>query len=289
MSESVSLSLHEWACLRAELIWVYDQPVQPESRRREVRRASEYAVWYLREGKAVIRSGRKVTLLEPGMWYTAPTGPARQEFSDDARILSIQFRYEWPSGSRALTIRPGGLVFPGAGELLRQAQQLSRLVRRHFSLGANYRLQTRQTMEGPVFLRFHATFTAWLATWVQACLQHGAGWSRLRSGDDRALRAVRILNAAPLDQPFPREMLNRETDLSEVHLNRIFLAEFGMSTRRYWDRRRLEFAKNYLETSAMPVKEMAYRLGFRSDAHFAVWFRRFTKKRPGEWRSDSVR
>jgi len=71
-----------------------------------------------------------------------------------------------------------------------------------------------------------------------------------------------------------------------MRLNQLFFAEFGMTSRKYWDRRRLEFAKQCLETSPMPVKELSYRLGFRSDSHFVVWFRRLTGSRPGEYRKN---
>jgi AraC-like DNA-binding protein len=34
----------------------------------------------------------------------------------------------------------------------------------------------------------------------------------------------------------------------------------------------------------MPIKEIAFRLNFRSDSHFVIWFRRLTASRPGEYR-----
>jgi len=111
--------------------------------------------------------------------------------------------------------------------------------------------------------------------------------ARLVFINDRPLRAARCLNASPLDQGFPRLPLLAETGLSEIHLNRLFLNEFGLSPRKYWDKRRLEFAKNCLGTSLIPVKEISCLLGFLSDAHFAVWFRRLTGQRPGECRTFS--
>jgi AraC-like DNA-binding protein len=32
------------------------------------------------------------------------------------------------------------------------------------------------------------------------------------------------------------------------------------------------------------MKEISYRLNFRSDSHFVIWFRRLSGSRPGEYR-----
>ena len=34
----------------------------------------------------------------------------------------------------------------------------------------------------------------------------------------------------------------------------------------------------------MPMKEISFRLNFRSDSHFVIWFRRLTGSRPGDYR-----
>ncbi len=65
-----------------------------------------------------------------------------------------------------------------------------------------------------------------------------------------------------------------------MRLNQLFLAEFGVTTLKYWDRRRLEMARQCLETSRLAMKEIACLLGFRSDSHFVVWFRRHAGQRP---------
>src|SRR5690606_15618768 len=101
---------------------------------------------------------------------------------------------------------------------------------------------------------------------------------------DRLLRVLRRLNNAPLRDGMPHEAVCKESGLSEAHLNRMFLAEYGMTLRKCWDQRRLRAAKGHLETSSMPVKEVAYTLGFRSDSHFMMWFKQHTGKRPKEYR-----
>ncbi len=286
MQENVQLPLHEWACLRTELVWIYDHAVRPESRRQTSDRPTGNWAWYLRKGRATVSTASRTYEIKPGMWLFLPDGKACHSFSGDAHLLSIRFLYQWPSGENVVK-NSDGLLFKGKEfpQLEARAVRLHRLIRRHLAGAANYRLQIQHPTDGRIFLRFQAAFMEWVETWLDINIRAGSGLARLRSGDDRPLRAARCLNAAVLDQGYPRSQLLSETGLSEVHLNRIFLNEFNLSPRKYWDRRRLEFAKTCLETSLMPVKEISYQLGFRSDAHFAVWFRRLTRRRPGEFRA----
>lgn len=281
-----AISLHDWACLRSELVWIYDHAVAETSRHMLARRASSNYAWYLRRGSCTISTGSTRHLLKPGMWLFLPQGEARQEFSSDAAILSVCFRYQWPSGENAVS-NPAGLLFPGSEfpALEQRAVRLERLVRRHLSAGTSYKLQSHQAITGPLFLRFQALFMNWLELWLQINLSHGIGVTNLRTQDDRLTRTARCLNEAPLDRPYPRAQLIRETKLSEVHLNRLFLNAFGITPRKYWDRRKLEYARDCLDTTDMPVKEVSFRLGFLSDAHFAVWFRRHETKTPSEYRA----
>ena len=183
-----------------------------------------------------------------------------------------------------------GVLFSGSEypELKRCAARLARLVRGQFPDSASYKLQFDQPLDGRIFHRIQAGFQAWLENWLDACFRQGLGWNRLRSSADRLLQAARVLNAPPLDQSFPRIALLERCHLSEVHLTRLFSGAFGLTPRKYWDRRRMEFARTCLETSLMPVEEIAWRCGFCSDAHFAVWFRRLTRRRPGQFRVHGI-
>ncbi len=119
-------------------------------------------------------------------------------------------------------------------------------------------------------------------------VRHGFRVAGHKPGDDRLLNAVRCLNGVPLDRPLPSEWLRNETRLGEAHLNRLFLQVHNVTLRKYWERRKLESAKVKLESTCMPIMEIAYRLAFRSDSHFVIWFRRHTGQRPGEYRRKSA-
>ena len=277
--------MREWAFIHSELEWIYDHEVPAAYRERKVNKErGGYWAWYIREGRVsvVTASGGRYEA-GPGMWLLVPTEQMTQSFSRDARILSLHFLCQWPSGENILS-GSGGLVFAGKDHpaLERKAARLERMVRksipeadtRYYSCFSDYEQ----------FLSLHALFQQWLLLWFGIQKRAGADVSRLLTSDDRVLRAMRCLNMAPMREGFPREVLRKESGLGDAHLNRMFLAEYGMTLRKCWERRRLKVAKGHLETSLMPVKEVAYTLGFRSDSHFMMWFKQHTGKRPKEYR-----
>lgn len=277
--------MREWAYLHSELQWVYDHEVPVHYRERSVDKATGgYWAWYIRRGRAwvVAASGRKYEA-GPGMWLLVPTERLTQHFSDDARILSLHFLCQWPSGENILS-GSGGLVFRGAEHpaFERKAAQLERMVRRRIP-DADTRYYSRFSDYGQ-FLSLHILFQQWLAMWFGIQKAGGADLSRLHGNDDRLLRAMRCLNRAPLRDGLPHAALRIESGLSEAHLNRMFLAEYDMTVRKCWEQRRLKAARTHLETSLMPIKEVAYTLGFRSDSHFMMWFKQHTGRRPKEYR-----
>jgi len=142
-----------------------------------------------------------------------------------------------------------------------------------------------QTVSADHFLDMQGLFHQWLAQLVAACSAAGIGQTRLRTRDDRLWKALRRLNECPLDEEFPGGRLRTESGLSQVHLDRLFVREFGTTTGKYWERRRLDFAQQCLQTSGLPVKEISWRLGFTSDSYFIAWFRRLTGESPGRFRS----
>ena len=286
-STAAQLPLHEWSSLRTELIWIYDHAVHPRNRRGKGNVQPGYRAWLIRRGTLSLRTGRRVATAEPGMWVLPPHADSEQHFSPDAAILSVNFLCQWPSGENLLGIREPILAAGNKYPALEQnARKLHRLLRRQFPGDESEEptLYARQSSEYASYLRFQGLFIDWLAAWFQLCTENGARLTRLASGDTRPFQAARCLNQAPLDRTFPADWLQHETGLGLMRLNQLFFREFGLTTRKYWDRRRLDFAKQCLETSPMPMKEISYRLNFRSDSHFVIWFRRLTNFRPGDYR-----
>lgn len=277
--------MREWAYLHSELEWVYDHEVAEIYRDKVVnKQTGGYWAWYIRKGRAwVITAAGKRYEAGPGMWLFVPTEQLSQHFSEDARIMSLHFQCHWPSGENILAGN-GGLVFDGKDHpaLERRASQLERMVRKEFPEADRFYYGCFSNYEQ--FLAFHVLFQQWLLIWFKVQKENGADVSRLLTKDDRLLRALRCLNRAPLREGLPHEALREESGLGEAQLNRMFMAEYGMTVRKCWERRRLKMARSHLETSLTPIKEIAFTLGFRSDSHFMMWFKQHTGKRPKEYR-----
>lgn len=224
----------------------------------------------------------------PGTWLLLPSQKYLQTLKPKTHLLSAYFLCQWPSGENFFSNKDGLLIQGRAHpELESKATQLDRIVRKWIP-GADTSF-ARMFSNFDSFLSFQALFLQWLSVWVKVCTALGAVQNRIATGDDRLLKAVRCLNNAELDSGFPLSKLQNESGLGEPHLNRLFLKAYGLSLRKYWEQRKLEFSKKCLGTSNILVKEVAYRLGFRSDSHFVVWFRHLSGLSPSEYREYHAR
>jgi len=281
------LSLHEWSCLRTELVWIYDRPPREQARHATFDHREGNWAWYLRRGSVTLTSPTGTLTARAGQWLFPPAEISRQDFSDDAQLLSVKFVCQWPSGEN-LFAAPQGLVVEGRKHprLAQTARRLERLVTKHFPV--SHHTYAKQPADWPLFLRFQRAFFEWLDAWFELRLATGSIPAR-QAGDKRIRLAARMLDEAPLGQSFPKAALLAAAGVSAVQFNRLFRKQFNFTPLQYWERRRLESARLFLETSDLPLKELANRLGFRRDSHFTVWFKRHTRTSPGRYREQNSR
>jgi AraC-like DNA-binding protein len=231
--------------------------------------------------------GRRKWSAGAGQWLVSPHGSTVQSFSPDARILSIHFRCEWPTGEN-LFEENDALIFNAEDFpiLERSGSRLERLVNRHFP-GVRVEYLQQET-NYPVFLKVQQRFLQWLIDFFEVMTEQKRTLSRGGSGDERLWRAAEYLHTAPLDGPFPSDQLQRETSLGRAQLDRLFWKEFGTTTREYWDKLRQESAIASLESSSMSIKEIAYHLGFKQPSHFTKWFSRRVGITPQQCRANAA-
>jgi AraC family transcriptional regulator len=96
-----------------------------------------------------------------------------------------------------------------------------------------------------------------------------------------------------LVRDFIAENLTRDLTLAELaslvgltrfHFARIFKATFGLSTRQYLSRQRIERASTLLATTNMPMSAIVTAVGFGGVARFATIFRHYTGCTPSQFR-----
>tara|TARA_R100000027_G_scaffold18279_2_gene13128 strand:- start:4082 stop:5023 length:942 start_codon:yes stop_codon:yes gene_type:complete len=286
----MNLSLHDHACLHNELIWAYDH--EPDPLQMDVNRTpgSGSWAWFLRSGKLKYTHKNRTTVVNPNHWILLPEGESRHTFSPDAHLLSIHFRSQWPNGENFFRLEePAVLHRSSHPKLLENAGILVDFLQQKFPESQSHRSFHREESNYPDFLQVQIYFYAWLKEWIAIMIESAASSTYFRSNDERLLAACRILNESPLQQGLPTSDLKRISNLSHVHLNRLFLQELGISLSKYWEKRRLQKACDLLQVSEIPVKELAYSIGFRSDSLFVNWFRRRKGVSPGRFRAQMIR
>jgi AraC family transcriptional regulator len=88
----------------------------------------------------------------------------------------------------------------------------------------------------------------------------------------------------PLDQPLGLADLAALVQLSPPHFLRMFKHATGLAPHQYVLTQRIERAKGLLRTSMLAIGEIAFHLGFQTQSHFTMHFRRLTGLTPTAYR-----
>lgn len=279
-----TLTFEDWSFLHARLLWCYEGEVDAPNRRLFSQR-NQLSAWWIQSGSVTVKRGRDTWIARTGEWIFCGPHPMHQEFSPDARILSINFKLEWPSGD---SLVDQIIVVPAEAHpaLGKAARALLRFISRRFP-----RIGTAlppQPMELTDFFETQQLFSAWAQAYLKTLLAAGIVPARMGGLDSRVLDALRQLDRHDWRSPFREKNLAASTGLSAGHLDRLFVQQLGLTPRAYLQKRRLESATATLADSAVPAKKIAYDLGFSSASHFTHWLRRATGKSPRQVRAGTA-
>ena len=108
-----------------------------------------------------------------------------------------------------------------------------------------------------------------------------------RPEDARIRRAVDHIDAQ-LGEPLSLDAIAAVAALSPSHLARAFKASTGEAVWAYVQRRRCERAREMLETTRLPVTEIALACGFANPGHLATSLRRRWGATPSALRRDAA-
>ena len=274
------LTFEDWSFLHARLLWCYEGEVDAPNRRR-ISQRNQLSAWWIQAGSVTVKRGRDTWTARAGEWIFCGPHPLHQDFSPDARILSINFKLEWPSGDslvEQILVVPAG-TRPALGKT---ARALLRVISRRFP-----RISTAlqpQPVELTDFFELQQLFAAWAQAYLKTLLAVGVVPARMGGLDSRVLAALRQLDRHDWRTPFREKNLAASAGLSAGHLDRLFVQQLGLTPRAYLQKRRLESATATLADTTVPAKKIAYDLGFSSASHFTHWLRRATGKSPREVR-----
>jgi AraC-like DNA-binding protein len=225
--------------------------------------------------------------------------------------VQMQGVTRWVAGDQIYTLGPGHLlaVPPGLQHHLSgrsgvhhfyyAAVDLEPVARRHPELSVNWRSAVRHHRAGDLSDAFvplireltmrqeHSDVGLALAVdhLVLAVIRSMMATASPRLALHPAVVRVRQL----LDQRFDeRWTLGRMADyvgLAPTYLAGLFVSQVGQPPHRYLNERRVERARQLLESSDLSVTAMALSLGFSSSQHFARVFRELTATTPTAFRA----
>ncbi len=266
------LHLENWRDLRTQLVWAYDGRVSPSSQDSEYNGA-HIPAWLIRRGSVTLHFPSEEETIEAGMWVFPRAGFGWQKFSDDAEILSVRFKAEWPTG-QSLFDREQTIVVPAAQArpLTRLGERLARLVKKRFS---HSHLQVTEVPVSPeVYFDVERLLYGWLHAYHTALKSTGQLPRTIGKLDDRIRRALHFLDIQPLSQPLRETQLAQSVGLSKSQLSRLFIAHIGCTPTDYLEQKRIASARLAIVEGTQSIKSMAFDLGFSSLPHFSSWVRK---------------
>jgi AraC-like DNA-binding protein len=89
--------------------------------------------------------------------------------------------------------------------------------------------------------------------------------------EEKADACRRWLDELPLDTHFRQKELADARDAGTGSLTAFFRKLAGMTPKRYFDRRRMQFCRRQLADPLVPIKVIAIDLGFRRLSDFSEW------------------
>ena len=280
-SERVPL-LDSMVCA-SQLLWANERRVEPQYRQISTHANTQTVCWLIRQGSVVVDDGATVVRADRGSWMFLGAANSVQRFSPRAVVLSVRFH---------LLLRGGQPLFPRKRTLLLPARDHPRLETAARDLvervkkwnDANSLLVVRGHIRLSENLRIDAAFHAWLAEYITVMCNCGEQIETPETRDPRVLRALAWLDESPIRERFNGPQLAQAAGLSVNQLIRLFLKNTGLTPFEYYDRRRHRLAQQLLQESALPIKRIAFELGFSSVSHFSNWFKKRQGISPSRWR-----
>ena len=134
----------------------------------------------------------------------------------------------------------------------------------------------------------YGSFELMLSHLAELCLDAvGSGQPTPPSADSRADEVVRYVDANYVGRISLGDLAGRFA-MSPSHLSRVFKGRTGRTLTEYVAHRRIDYARELLETSTMPVSEIAEESGYESYFYFARVFKRLTGRTPTEYRAGAA-
>jgi AraC family transcriptional regulator len=227
-------------------------------------------------GRELVHDGR----LQPGMmWVNEPGAVIKGIFRGGYDILHLHI----PSAAIFECIEAGcGLSEGGAGLLARRPPVLDPVIEklahafiRADELGGGFGRRYADGIGLAIVTRLLGKSTDGISAPAANRVSELPKW--------RLKRAVDYM-AAHLAEPICLADIAASTGLTRMHFAAGFRAATGLRPHEYLLRRRIERAQELLASSRLPLVQIAFEVGFKTQAHFTTVFSKFVGVTPNAWR-----
>ncbi|QYY36690.1 AraC family transcriptional regulator [Ruficoccus sp. ZRK36] len=279
--------LSQWVTLRLQLLWVYEKAMVKEATSTSQSEYGFQSALLVHKGWALAgESESGARRAGPGQWLFLRQGKRWQRFSADCELLSIGYRFQYPTGE-AVYDEGLPLVVDAADclQLEREARKVLRTVKRHIGLG--FYLGER-VVDMRAYLLTQNAFRLFLVELAEVYAAEGLSRRDLREPSQYVLRALDLIQGVPSGRSVKSADIAHAAGLSQTHLDRLMVQDTGHTVHQQIELRRLQLAQDALQAGAVPLKTIAYDLGFCSPSHFHSWFRKRQGVTPAQFRRRNV-
>ena len=208
------------------------------------------------EGRFQVRMRGATLSGEPGDMFLYPAGIAHEEKSDPSKPVGLVFLgFEWDLDLSRVPLKA------------EDAEGRARLLMEWLYAG---RGQSRESASG---VR-DAMFRAVLAFYLDGCLPK----------DDALVTSIRSFVRERIGQPITLDDLARRAGMSKYHFVRRYRAVSGRTPMEDVRALRVEFAREMILTTDLPLKTIAPRAGISSEYALSKMFRKVLGSTPGALR-----
>lgn len=275
-----ALRFSNWSNLDAHLVWIYEGYPRIDAASTS---PACFTAWQVERGRVEVGMGQQYRQIGLGEWVILPPGRSDRRFSSRARILSLHFDVRWVTGRRLFNFESPLVFSPRETKKWRSlAYPMLTLVDRYFPQVYNHLPEVE--VDFAIYKELQGHFHQWLALLWQGVAQRGVPAYLPNLKDPRILEMKRWMDAHPLQEAFRLDTLAKASSLSAGQVNRLFCAEFDMTPKRYFEHKRLAYARAELASTSRPVKEISFSVGFRYLSEFSAWFRKHSGESPRKFR-----
>lgn len=288
LNRSNRCSLHQWTALQSRVLFAFERVIPLGDADGSYVRRAQYGAVLVRRGWYEMESEGQRIVARPGQWAFSFTDRHRQRFPDQAMVLALRLSNTWPDDVPMFEASRKLFTVDAAAH-----PEIERLAMRFVeSAGAIqiraenpiYTYTQRSRVGLSAFIEHQQAVLHWLALMADILPRYGVTARYPHGVDARLSMALDIIDGLPLSNPLPVRKMETVSGLTLQQLDRLCRRSFGMTTRQYWDRRRVEQVMFRLKHPAAGVKEVAMAAGFTQLSHFSAWFKRHAEMSPRAYR-----